>query len=55
MVAITVITRTIITIKIIRGATKDGLDFLVYSRRLVLDLSFLVMSPSYHIMRVMIR
>ncbi len=51
----TVIIRTIITIKIIIGATKDGLDFLVYFRRSVLGLSFLVMSLSYHIMRVMIR
>ena len=51
----TVIIRTIITVKIMGGAKEDDLDFLVFFRRLVLDLSFLVMSLSYHIIRVMIR
>lgn len=55
MIIIMIITRIKITVKIMGGAKEDDLDFLVFLRRFVLGLSFLVMSLSYHIIRVMIR
>lgn len=55
VIIIMIITRIKITVKIMGGAKEDDLDFLVFFRRFVLGLSFLVMSLSYHIMRVMIR